>query len=189
MSFTPDPVTRTCPQCGAVNPRRAASCWLCYADLDAPGPHPERLRPPADATHRPLALLTGGFLAGLVLLITLGILLNAEGPWRLFALLFLLAATPALVHVFRAGASGEPSRPLGALQVLGAVVASVGAAALVVLAAAVTFVATCFPVGLATFDRGGGTGIALAFVLGILGAGAGAYLVALAVFRRRARRP
>jgi ribosomal protein L40E len=43
MSITPEPnrppqtsqesAANICPECQAVNPRRAATCWLCYGSL------------------------------------------------------------------------------------------------------------------------------------------------------------
>ena len=188
--WAPEPVTRTCPQCGAVNPRRAASCWLCYADLGGPGPGGEPSRSPVPGSHSLLVAVTGGLLVALVLLVALGILLNAQGPWRLLGPLFLLASAPALVRIFRADAPGGPATA-DPLRVFGTVLAAVGITALVAVAAVVMFVVTCFPIGLSTFSLHGGsdTGPLIGFVVGILAAGGAAYLVTLAFFRRRGRRP
>jgi hypothetical protein len=195
--WAPEPVTRTCPQCGAINPRRAASCWLCYANLGEAGPGGEPSRPPAPGSpvpgsHSLLAAVTGGLLVALVLLVGLGILLTAEGPWRLLGPLFLLASAPALVRIFRSEAPGGAVPPEGPLGVFGVALAAVGITALVIMAAVVMFVVTCFPVGLATVSlngRGNDAGALIAFVVGIVAAGGGAYLVTLAFFRRRDRRP
>jgi hypothetical protein len=189
MSFTPEPVTRTCPECGAVNSRRAASCWLCFASLGAGAE-----RPPAEFVTGPapsaplIARVTGVLLALLVVQVALGIFANGQGSaWSWLAVVFLLAAAPALYRVFRAGfAERAPGRRrLSILQILGVGLASVGVTALVGLAAVVLFVATCFPVGLASFSmrEGSNAGIAAALVVGILAAGAGAYLVVWGLFR------
>ncbi len=191
--WAPEPVTHTCPQCGAVNPRRAASCWLCYADLGEAGPAGGApFHPPIPGSHSLLASVTGGLLVALVLLVALGVLLTAEGPWRLLGPLFLLASVPALVRVFRSDAPGGLADTAEPLRVFGTVLAGVGITALVAVAAVVMFVVTCFPVGLATVNLSGGgndTGVLVAFVVGILAAGGAAYLVTLAFFRRRGSGP
>ena len=142
-----------CPECGAKRITSAmAPCWLCGAILPAldgavPG------GPVRSKLDKPAFVVIGV----LVVLITIGLAIEAPGLLVVFA----LCATPALVRsVIVSRQSSQAGRPLTAGEKAGAFLGALGATVLVGAAAGVAFFATCFVVCLgmlaANNTRGGG---------------------------------
>ena len=171
----------SCSQCGAANSATAGSCWLCRISLV------RQAEPAAGAPAAPARAAGAGRTFGLsslmilVALIAVCLGVRRESPGLGIALA--VVSTPAMVRtVFAARRREITGRPMSTGEKAVAFLGSIGVVVTVCAASGAAFVATCFPIGLATFNvsSGGGGGIVLAFGLGILAAIA----VAALLFRR-----
>ena len=186
-----NPVSRTCPECGTINPRRAASCWLCHAPLggtinyDRDYPR----RDAAAANQGPTALVTSVLLTVLALLVFIGMLLSGSAALAAMALFFMAAAAPTLNHLFQAARPTEAAADvLSIWKKVGIVIAAVGETTLVLLGAGVMFFLTCGPLGVMGLAESPGMAENWEIILSAVGIGAGG-AVAYVIVRSRFRKP
>ncbi len=185
-----DGVTRVCPECGTINSIRAVFCWRCQTTI---GDEDARF----DSRHAPFLvspLFTGITLTLFVLLAGFGILNTVTASQSIdkagfvLSVLFFIASAPSLLHLFRSASRdslGSYVRTFS--QGVGVVTSSIGVAILVVIAALVMFVVTCFPVGLAGVQgkfRPFESWLYFATGVGIVSGGTVSYLLVRRIFRR-----
>jgi hypothetical protein len=128
--------------------------------------------------------MTGVVLTLVVLLVGGGLLVSGESEAILCGLVLFAVTLPTLVFLFRPSESTEARDAAVANFGILSAINAIAIAFLVVVASVVMFVATCVPVGLATWDRRGG-GEMFAVVAGIVTAGGIAFLIAWGFFRKR----
>lgn len=150
-----------CPECGADNLHFANRCWMCggglrnvaiiAAELPAPAAKPAEapLAKPAWARDDSAGLISVATLAGLCLLVGIGIYANEPA----LVIPFAIVASPALLAtLIRATRKRVQSKPMGVLESVGMFflsfvisgVVAAGIAVVLVAVAIVSLVAFCF---------------------------------------------
>lgn len=186
----------TCPECGAPLVKGAASCWLCCLKGAAPAqasenagvavpkaadtnPYASPAPPPAANLDRTFSLSTM-FLWTTLVAVVAALARIAPGLAIAAAILCFPAALRTVFAVGRRKSkSGARMTVMDKIEIF---LASFGIVLSIVIGAVSAFVATCFPIGLLSFDTHAGS-ILFAVVAGTVAGGVVAILLTRRLWR------
>lgn len=158
--IAPPIAVKACPECGAENEARAASCWLCHADLQRePNPFADQFvkisgksRKPEWAPSENHELILVAAVGVLLLLMGVGIYSVSQGAVVIYAIFTVPAILMTLVRASLKRARGEKISAADAtmtffytgMTVLLSAAAVVGLLALIAIAIVIGLIITCF---------------------------------------------
>lgn len=189
---TPSSPPNNCPDCGAPLVPGAKQCWLCRlkagdvvgaaAKGQVPPPNPYASpAPPPDANLGRTFSLASMFLWTTLVAVLAGLARFAPGLAIGVAVLSIPAGIRTVGIIRRR--KTRIGKQLSAMEKIEAFFASLGVMTLVGLASSIAFFATCFPVGLFTFDMRNDSSVFFAIALGIVAAIVVAFLIGKALWR------
>jgi hypothetical protein len=146
MDAQPSSNPLICPECGAKAAINASKCWICKRPLASDVPVTAELAGGA-AEHR--ATFQFG-ISSIMLIITLaavilGVWQMAPGIGIALAIVAIMALIPTCIISMQKGARGRPMTPSEKISLF---MVWLGLAAVVLIAAGIAFVITCYPLGL-----------------------------------------
>jgi hypothetical protein len=169
----PSPELVNCPHCGAKNPAIDEACAECGKALTvAIGPRPKVRRIPLWAVMIVIAVVA----------VCLAPVRVAPGISVVLAVFLLPACVRTIAVIEGRKADG---RPMLARETMDVIINSCLITVALVFASSAAFVVTCFPVGLATVDRLGGSGLVVACLAGSVPAIAVLYFLGRRIWPRK----